>query len=180
MTLFPYTTLFRSEIKLRNVLCVPSFKLNLVSVSKMTKENGVSVIFTDDDCVITQETTHREKQLKRIGLVEHVRGLYQLKFAESEVFDYKKAYAISQDEGTAHITSHLWHYRLGHPSSSRLDLLVRDFPEMQASKVEHCNVCHEAKQKRKSFSLSNTTSMFPFELIHCDLWGPFSDRKSVV
>ena len=36
-----------------------------------------------------------------------------------------------------------------------------------------CTVCALAKQIRLPFSTSSISSDKPFELIHCDIWGPF-------
>jgi len=37
-----------------------------------------------------------------------------------------------------------------------------------------CDVCHFAKQKRLSFVISTSKSKKCFELIHVDVWGPYS------
>ena len=36
-----------------------------------------------------------------------------------------------------------------------------------------CDVCPLAKQSRLSFGTSSITSVKPFDLIHCDIWGPY-------
>lgn len=36
-----------------------------------------------------------------------------------------------------------------------------------------CDVCALAKQCRLPFSVSSISSFRPFELIHCDIWGPY-------
>jgi hypothetical protein len=36
-----------------------------------------------------------------------------------------------------------------------------------------CDVCALAKQSRLPFSVSSISSVRPFELIHCDMWGPY-------
>ena len=36
-----------------------------------------------------------------------------------------------------------------------------------------CDVCALAKQRRLPFSTSSISSVRPFELIHCDIWGPY-------
>ena len=37
---------------------------------------------------------------------------------------------------------------------------------------DFCDVCPLAKQTRLSFHVSTISSAKPFELIHCDIWGP--------
>jgi len=46
------TVKLSSHLTLQNVLCVPSFKYNLLFVSKLAKDSKVGVIFYDDCCVI--------------------------------------------------------------------------------------------------------------------------------
>jgi len=36
-----------------------------------------------------------------------------------------------------------------------------------------CDVCALSKQCRLPFSASSISSIRPFELIHCDIWGPY-------
>lgn len=64
--------------------------------------------------------------------------------------------------------------RLGNLSSSRLKLVS---PLLSLNKhlvVFHnnCSVCPLAKQTRQPFPNNSITTKFPFELLHCDVWGP--------
>ena len=70
-----------------------------------------------------------------------------------------------------HSSSELWHNRLGHPSYSKFSLL-KDV--VVSNKTNCCDICHYSKQKRLPFSSSTHVSNKPFELIHCDLWCPFT------
>jgi len=36
------------------------------------------------------------------------------------------------------------------------------------------NTCHHAKQRKLSFSLSQSHATKPFKLLHMDIWGPCS------
>lgn len=68
----------------------------------------------------------------------------------------------------------LWHRRLGHPSCKVVELI----PNVGSSRSnalcnKTCDVCLRAKQCRESFSLSINKTMDIFQLIHCDLWGPY-------
>lgn len=36
-----------------------------------------------------------------------------------------------------------------------------------------CHICPLAKQRRLSFHFHNNVASAPFDLIHCDIWGPF-------
>lgn len=37
----------------------------------------------------------------------------------------------------------------------------------------YCDACLRAKERRDPFSLSNSRASQPFELVHCDVWGPY-------
>ena len=72
----------------------------------------------------------------------------------------------------------LWHQRLGHPSADKLQCISGNF-SLSKSKSSfthpsHCSICHLAKQKRLSYESHNHLSSLPFDLVHLDVWGPFS------
>ena len=72
------------------------------------------------------------------------------------------------------INADLWHFHLGHPSYAKLFLLHNLVSGLQANKTPCCDICHFSKQKRLSFLVSTHFSKCVFDLVHCDLWGPFS------
>uniref|UniRef100_A0A2N9FWE2 Integrase catalytic domain-containing protein n=1 Tax=Fagus sylvatica TaxID=28930 RepID=A0A2N9FWE2_FAGSY len=78
------------------------------------------------------------------------------------------AHSISSDKW------HLWHSRLGHPSSNVLHNIFPCFSTGSNSKsvIEHCHHCLAGKMHQLPFPISNKTVTSPFELIHADLWGP--------
>ena len=62
------------------------------------------------------------------------------------------------------VTTNIWHYRLGHLSDSR-------FKMIQTSNLElSCNLNNTCTVALVSSSKSNKS----FDLIHCDIWVPFS------
>ncbi|KAL5553960.1 hypothetical protein UlMin_041361 [Ulmus minor] len=75
---------------------------------------------------------------------------------------------------TNHISRspNLWHQRLGHPSNPPLHLLSKSMPEIFFNSHDFCDVCPLAKQTRLPFSKSIVCTSAPFDLIHCDIWGP--------
>ena len=161
------------ELTLDHVLCVPSFKLNLISLSKLVYESNMSVIFTKQGSLITQDTIPWIKSMSKIGEIESKNGLFHLKIEPEAFCDSKKAFAINK-QVLADVASHVWHFRLGHLSLSRLKLISAHSPDVMSKDYEHCNVCYQAKQKKKSFPTSYIKSTNAFELLHCDLWGPYS------
>jgi len=75
------------------------------------------------------------------------------------------------------VNNSLWHYRLGHLSNSPLKLLFHVIPHVLHESNKTCSICPLAKQHHLSFPHSITASAQPFDLIHCDLWGPFSTKS---
>ena len=101
-----------------------------------------------------------------IGLGKESKGLYLLQHAPSHT-------ALATNASSSS-TSTLWHTRLGHPSFSKLALLNKIVASDVANRSDCCDVCQFSKQKRLPFSISTHVSHKPFELMHSDLWGPFS------
>ena len=144
---------------LTDVLCVPSFSFNLISISKLTKNLHYCLIFLGNCCFIQDLT-----QWSKIGLGRECNGLYLLQNSFVHI-------ALTIKAGSS---STLWHIRLGHPSYSKFSLLRTVLDVNVSNKPDCCDVCHFSKQKRLPFVCSNHVSNKPFEVIHCDLWGPFT------
>lgn len=68
--------------------------------------------------------------------------------------------------------SQLWHSRLGHPSSTVLSH-ISCLKHVSFPTLNDCDVCHLAKQNKMPFSDSISRSLTIFDLIHCDVWGPY-------
>ncbi len=151
-------TIVSPGLELHDVLYIPSFTCNLVSVSKLTQQLNFSVTFYPSFCVI------QDLALKKlIGRGELRDGLYYFKELQIPV----ASVANSKTSPT------VWHQRLGHvpfskfthiPCVSNLSLRNRNFC---------CDACHRAKQTRKMFSLSLNQSENAFDLVHMDVWGPY-------
>ena len=113
-----------------------------------------------------------------IGLGRESRGLYLLQQYTLSTKPHS-VLATSFDSQSCN-NSNLWHFRLGHPSHAKLSLLNNVVPDVHINKIQCCDVCHFSKQKRLPFASSFHVSKFPFELIHCDLWGCFSTLTTEV
>ncbi|RVW80139.1 Retrovirus-related Pol polyprotein from transposon RE2 [Vitis vinifera] len=114
------SVILSKDVKLLNVLFVPTFRYNLLSVSAFTDTLSLSMVFTPDACIIQEPSRG-----KMIGKGSRKGQLYQLDF-DSFVAD--KAFVAASRIPTSNILS-FWHSRLGHPSFSRLKGLqsVLDF-----------------------------------------------------
>ena len=147
------TVTFTSDFILQNVLCVPDFYLNLISISKLTFDSFYITIFLRKICFVQDLQSG-----KTIGTGIEDEGLYYLRFSK---------------EGTCNVVNSpspdLWHQRLGHPSSKVSSLF--SFPANKSCNASTCSICPLAKFTSQSFPLSNTTNPSCFELIHVDIWG---------
>ena len=142
---------------LQNVLYVPSFTCNLISVHQLANDKNCIIIYGAHYCLIQDLTS---KTL--IGAAEERNGVYYLKSTVGGT-----SFAAIQDK-----QSLIWHQRLGHPSLGSLTALSVGcgFP-LNKNLFDCCDICHRAKQTRSRFPLSESKAHRPFALIHCDLWG---------
>ena len=67
---------------------------------------------------------------------------------------------------------YLWHLRLGHVSDDKLHHCIPNVTSFHSNK--DYIVCPIAKHKRLHFPTSSHLSVNAFDLIHCDVWGPFA------
>ncbi|XP_019160481.1 PREDICTED: uncharacterized protein LOC109157055 [Ipomoea nil] len=95
-----------AELVLVNVLCVPVFHCNLISLGELIRESNCKVLFHSNQCVIQGQHHGR-----MIGLVELRKGLYQLIFP-----------AFIQCKTAVNLCS-FWHARLGHASEGKIRFL---------------------------------------------------------
>ncbi|KAJ0085512.1 hypothetical protein Patl1_07285 [Pistacia atlantica] len=151
---------YSPSLILTNVFHIPSFKFNLLSISQLTNSTNCDVFFSSSKCIFQDGATK-----KKIGRGSARNGLFYLDadLVFNSAFSFKHCNKFN-----------LWHSRLGHPSRSRFDFIVKNFPITIANKDFVCDVCPRAKQPHLSFTQRSSCSSHFFELIHVDIWGPFS------
>jgi hypothetical protein len=69
----------------------------------------------------------------------------------------------------------LWYSRLGHPSFSTADFVLKnnELPfEEKASSGSVCDACQKAKSRQLPYKKSDSMSSHPLELVFSDVWGP--------
>ena len=73
----------------------------------------------------------------------------------------------------------IWHQRLRH-SSMQATKIVSGVDLKKDTEILNkcCDVCQRAKQTENKFSVSDFRASDAFELIHCDLWGPYRNVSS--
>ncbi|CAM8951474.1 unnamed protein product [Rhodiola kirilowii] len=151
------------DLILHDVFYVPSFKFNLISVSKLTGTSPCDIVFSKGNCVI-QDHAHKIS----LGTGKLIKGLYYLEGNNS----------VNKSICTAtikHVSPAVWHRRLGHlPLNKMKKILSSVENNVKVTDCNfHCSICPMAKQSRLSFPISQHKSTEIFELLHADVWGPF-------
>jgi len=163
-----------AHLTLTNVLCVPSFSFNLLSVSKLVRTFNYCFIFFANYCFIQNLTTWMT-----IGVGREANGLFYLlekpDLLSTDASSSCKSPVPFQFSATVKsVSTDIWHYRLGHLSPSRLQLLHSNNPHISCDLMStSCTICPLARQKRLPFPHSISVSTSIFDLIHCDIWGLF-------
>ncbi|KAG7539387.1 Reverse transcriptase RNA-dependent DNA polymerase [Arabidopsis suecica] len=147
-----------SSLDLQDVLFVDGLHCHLISVSQLTRTRQCLFQITDKICVIQDRTTQM-----LIGAGRELNGLYFFRGVETAAVVTSKVSPSTE----------LWHRRLGHASSKALKLLPFSDIASSAFDSKTCEICIQAKQTRDPFPLSSNKTTFAFELVHCDLWGPY-------
>uniref|UniRef100_A0A803MBX8 Uncharacterized protein n=1 Tax=Chenopodium quinoa TaxID=63459 RepID=A0A803MBX8_CHEQI len=158
------------QITLQNVLFVPDFKYNLISVHKLCKDMDCELHFTHDKCFV-----HSQRG-RSILLGSLKAGLYNVDDQASESLNKVQDHRHSCNAVclAAVDDAKLWHLRLGHLPFRQLKIA---YPKCD---IKPCiddviyQVCPKAKQTRSSFPVSSIKTSSPFELLHIDVWGPHS------
>jgi GAG-pre-integrase domain len=148
-----------NSLRLNNVLHVPSFIKNLLSISQLLTDNNLLIEFSPTLCIIKDRLT-----LSPLLQAKHHSGLYSLHLPSAQP---KQAYL------GARLSADLWHARLGHPSSTTTLHVLNSFHLPCSSKIlSLCHDCCMSKSHKLPFSLSTSSTTSPLTLIHSDLWGP--------
>ena len=143
------------------MLFVPLFAFSLLSISALTLSHNCCVNFLSNSCMIQDLT-----QGLTIGKVRRQNNLYFLLGTAECNFAILCSIMSRTD---------VWHSRLGHPSSVKLQILHNELhiPSSLSFLSSHCKICLLAKQKHLPFVAHNNMSTVPFDFVHLDIWGPF-------
>jgi hypothetical protein len=94
-----------------------------------------------------------------LGVGEEKHGLFYLVQTDF-VSSVSSAFSINN------VSDDIWHFRLDHLSSSRLNLLLDSVADISINSKHICTICPLAKLKRLPFPISTSISDLPFELLH--------------
>lgn len=147
---------------MNDILHVPNIYTNLLSVHQFTKDNDCCFIFDSSSFIIQDR-----KSGKTLFHSLTSNGLYP--FHSSVPPLHSTAFF------GAKVSADVWHRRLGHPSSTFLHKVLSNSKLSLGSLSivnSFCEYCQYAKGCKLPFSLSETVTTQPLDLIHSDVWGP--------
>lgn len=149
-----------TSIDLPSVLRVPSFPINLLSVSSIIDQFKCTVTFDEDSCLFQGKRTG-----KRIGTGIRRNGLWYIDQVDA---------ALVVAVGGIEREVLLYHRRLRHLSFESLSQLYPDlFKIVDKSKLV-CDACEFGKHTQSTYSSIGFQSYELFILIYSDVWGPCS------
>ncbi|KAI0509952.1 hypothetical protein KFK09_010552 [Dendrobium nobile] len=148
------------KLLLSKIFHTPSLKFNLLSISQLTKDNNISIIFDPSGFTLKDLRTHK---VILQGPCEG--GLYSLPTTSTSASQH----ALS---ATSPPINH-WHHRLGHPHTRISDIISNCNPHLSINKSRvNCTFCNASKCHKQVFEFSCHRQNMPLAMIHSDVWGP--------
>ncbi|XP_074318133.1 uncharacterized protein LOC141654924 [Silene latifolia] len=164
-----------ASILLRNVLFVPDFRHNLLSVGRLAVDSGLQVLFDNKGCLFQDPTT---KTNVAYGVKDF--GLYKLLVNQASLHQYTRLEEKNICSSLNHVSKQLstvdphvslLHARLGHSSVTKM-LHVPGNMCKSVTKLD-CEICLKSKFHQFPFPKSQSRALHVFDLVHVDLWGPY-------
>ena len=157
---------------LNNVYCIPRFRRNLISVSKLY-EQLFTVSFDNNQIVISRNglnICHANNENELYIVRPNKRTLLNTELFRVEHPKPKKKKILDNDD------TYLWHLRLGHISLDRINRLVKDGPlkELKVGNLPVYESCLDGKMTKRSFLAMGFRAKEPLELVHSDVYGPLN------
>lgn len=157
------------SIILKDVLYVPDFRFNLISIPKICKDLGCTVTFIDDQCFL------HSPSMKLMHLGNFQSGLYYLEGSDkhhiSSQINIKGVAAPSMVEEIQNKIK-LWHLRMDYLLVSMLHH-IKDLFDKPCLLHNICQICPVAK--RQVFPHSSIKTTTSCSLLHLDIWGPYKE-----
>jgi hypothetical protein len=160
------TVILSNFITLQNVYYIPSFTVNLISVTQLTSASDCFLNFYTDKCLILQNLSQ-----KMIGLAKRFGDLYVLYAQPQSCISLS---TCCNTTSTLDNDAKIWHLRLGHISESIHKCISVQFPFIPFNKISPCDTCHFSKHKNLPYPISTSSSSKIFDIVHADIWGPYS------
>ncbi|XP_019238625.1 PREDICTED: uncharacterized protein LOC109218705 [Nicotiana attenuata] len=192
-------------ITLHNVLFVPSFQHNLISVHKLIKQLHCIVLFTATSYFLHMLQAPSLRMPLDLGKEEA--GLYKLTWvppSHSPPIFCKSVSVCSLSDSCKPVCSSsskslglssnvnssicnnvdandmnlIWHLRLAHIPFANMKHISVLSSSLAPRQSFPCAICPMAKQTRLPFPDSSISTTKPFQLIHIDTWGPYHTPTS--
>jgi len=156
---------------LHNVLLVPEFQFNLLSIRRLCDQLRSTVQFLD-----TRVLLQAPSQRKPLVIGRAYQGLYVLDKKLLADSGSTTQYSHFCNNVSSSVSFNIWHQRLGHMSCNKMKLVPGvHFPSTVINDIV-CEVCPKAKQPRLPFPVSHSMSTEIFQLLHVDTWGPYHTK----
>ncbi|XP_074304680.1 uncharacterized protein LOC141639457 [Silene latifolia] len=158
------TVYLTNNITLSDVLLIPDFQPNLLSVGKLISRSHLVVTFLKDICLFQDLSSKRTiAQGNRSGDLYTIRVPVFQKVCNNT--------SLSSFSAARQLNVAIFHSRLGHPSVEKLKHV--NPVVMQGVNKMVCETCVLAKHHSLPFYRSLSHAKQCFDLIHMDLWGPY-------
>ena len=110
------TIIFSDTLFLTDVFFIPTFKLNLISISKLVRNLSCRIIIDEYDCLIQDKATK-----KMISAADVEGDLYTLNIHEQHA-EYKNF-----ANNFTKVDENAWHLRFGHTSHEKFKVLRKKY-----------------------------------------------------
>ncbi|KAE8688933.1 Detected protein of confused Function [Hibiscus syriacus] len=156
---------FSRDLILNDLLHVPKITKNLLSVSKLARDNEVYFEFHASRCCVRDEGTG-EVLLQG----QENDGLYL--FQVDSISNKNVSVEVNSVTASRNLYE-LWQRRLGHPAHGTLSQICKLLDvNIDQSINETCVAFRMGKSHKLPFFDSSTVYELPFQLVFTDLWGP--------
>ena len=163
---------FKSRVLIfEDCLYVPNVRRNLISATYLRKHGY---------CVILKDNVVIKKGKMFICSGNIVDGLYILTPDKHELYnsELNNDSHVKSLKRKFHSTSdaYLWHLRLGHINSNRIQRLIKDglLEPMDFDEFTVCESCLKGKMTKRPFNAKGRRAQNLLELVHSDVCGPLS------
>jgi hypothetical protein len=153
-----------SQFLLKDILHCPNASANLFSINKFCIDNNCWFALTSSNFFVKDNLTW---VVLFQGPSEN--GLYPIPLHHKSLNKWK---GFTTYLGVK-TTDMVWHQRLGHPSFSIFQYLLKNWQLPLTGSVDKtriCSSCQLGKSKQHPFFESTKVSTGPLELIHSDVW----------
>ena len=150
-----------NKISLKNILFIPEFKRNLMSVDCLTDSHFKTVFFKDNN--INKVSIYNKNNNKLFTACSNNTKTYT-------IWTSKKKFTFPINNGICNYIADsdseslfLWHKRLGHFNINNLRHILTKINTKQ-----QCQICAKTKLKNFPFQQNDNRAKEPFELVHMD------------